>query len=202
MKLLWLATLMAVTAPGIASAAIVNVDASNGFNYVPGGGSDPAPVAGDQISFVGTPPTLSLAAGTYTITNATGEAGADPNLTAWSYNVGTSSWAWRFVLATASGTVINFYDAGSGSSKAYVAGLASVQDFSTTFTLAAPTTVAFTLQDYYVPDNAGGVSLDVQPFATSTPGVPEPAAWTLMIGGFGLTGGAMRRRRAMAGQLA
>jgi hypothetical protein len=26
--------------------------------------------------------------------------------------------------------------------------------------------------------------------------VPEPAAWVLMIGGFGLAGGALRRRKA------
>jgi hypothetical protein len=26
-------------------------------------------------------------------------------------------------------------------------------------------------------------------------GVPEPASWALMLGGFGLVGGAMRRRR-------
>ena len=29
---------------------------------------------------------------------------------------------------------------------------------------------------------------------TASPGVPEPAAWAMMIAGFGLVGGAMRRR--------
>jgi hypothetical protein len=33
---------------------------------------------------------------------------------------------------------------------------------------------------------------------TFTASVPEPATWALMIGGFGLAGGALRRRRAMA----
>ena len=28
------------------------------------------------------------------------------------------------------------------------------------------------------------------------PGVPEPTTWSLLIGGFGLVGGAMRRRSA------
>lgn len=43
-----------------------------------------------------------------------------------------------------------------------------------------PFDVAFTLQD------------------ASAGGVPEPAAWTMMIGGFGLAGAALRRRRAVA----
>jgi hypothetical protein len=33
---------------------------------------------------------------------------------------------------------------------------------------------------------------------TLSPGVPEPASWALMIGGFGLAGVALRRRRAAA----
>ncbi|MEP2101127.1 MAG: PEPxxWA-CTERM sorting domain-containing protein [Parasphingorhabdus sp.] len=32
---------------------------------------------------------------------------------------------------------------------------------------------------------------------TAAPAVPEPATWAMMIGGFGLVGGAMRRRRKM-----
>jgi hypothetical protein len=32
-------------------------------------------------------------------------------------------------------------------------------------------------------------------FDGAAPGVPEPAAWSLMIGGFGLAGGVLRRRR-------
>ncbi|MHA6718331.1 PEPxxWA-CTERM sorting domain-containing protein [Sphingomonas sp. RS6] len=46
---------------------------------------------------------------------------------------------------------------------------------------------------------AGGWSLT---FTTDATGgaVPEPAAWAMMIGGFGLAGAAMRRRRSVAGQ--
>ncbi|WP_337658629.1 PEPxxWA-CTERM sorting domain-containing protein [Sphingorhabdus sp. Alg231-15] len=33
---------------------------------------------------------------------------------------------------------------------------------------------------------------------TAVPAVPEPATWAMMIGGFGLVGGAMRRRRKLA----
>ncbi len=36
-------------------------------------------------------------------------------------------------------------------------------------------------------------------FDGSSAGIPEPASWALMIAGFGLMGGAIRRRRAVAG---
>ena len=35
-------------------------------------------------------------------------------------------------------------------------------------------------------------------FAVQTPAVPEPATWAMMIAGFGLVGGVMRRRRVSA----
>jgi len=40
---------------------------------------------------------------------------------------------------------------------------------------------------------SGGFTLSTPPIPT--PGVPEPAAWAMLIAGFGLTGAAMRRRR-------
>lgn len=40
-------------------------------------------------------------------------------------------------------------------------------------------------------NNLGGVSLSIT-------AVPEPTSWALMIGGFGLAGAALRRRRAVA----
>ncbi|OAN58106.1 hypothetical protein A7X12_06220 [Sphingomonas sp. TDK1] len=49
-------------------------------------------------------------------------------------------------------------------------------------------------------DDSAGAYGDVQFKADfsvgATSGVPEPAAWAMMIGGFGLAGGALRRRRA------
>ncbi len=38
----------------------------------------------------------------------------------------------------------------------------------------------------------------VTTFSTTTPAVPEPASWAMLITGFGLVGAAARRRRAMA----
>jgi hypothetical protein len=45
-----------------------------------------------------------------------------------------------------------------------------------------------------VTDSNAGVFFDT--VAVTTAGVPEPAAWALMIGGFGMAGAMLRRRRA------
>lgn len=44
-------------------------------------------------------------------------------------------------------------------------------------------------------NDPGGVIFDNFSFDTAVAGVPEPATWAMMIGGFGLIGSAMRRRR-------
>ena len=57
---------------------------------------------------------------------------------------------------------------------------------------------SFALQPVFVNDSsyaAGGYCSSELPFAT-TAGVPEPKSWALMIGGFGLVGVSLRRRRA------
>jgi hypothetical protein len=57
------------------------------------------------------------------------------------------------------------------------------------FTLTTATTMKFWIPDaIFFLDNDGGVSF-------SLTAVPEPASWALMIGGFGLTGAVLRRRR-------
>jgi hypothetical protein len=48
--------------------------------------------------------------------------------------------------------------------------------------------VAFVSADYYLPDNAGGISLNIA-------AVPEPETYAMMLAGLGLLGGAARRRR-------
>jgi hypothetical protein len=65
------------------------------------------------------------------------------------------------------------------------------------YTILAPSgTVAllFGVNDDIFSDNTGALTIGV----TGLPGVPEPAAWTLMIGGLGVTGAALRRRRRLA----
>ncbi len=42
------------------------------------------------------------------------------------------------------------------------------------------------------------ISVSFPDNVTPLPGVPEPAAWAMMVAGFGLAGGAMRRRKALA----
>lgn len=159
-------------AAATAQAQLLNIDASHGFTF-DGGGSDPAPLPGQHINPIGAPVTLALGAGTYRVRNAAGQAGA--LFDAWSYNLGTSSWAWAFVTYDAGSQNTLFYaQAGSGSSRAQVAALPQVQAFETTFTLAQATTVGFTLRDYYVPDNGGGISLRVS-------AVPEPAMALLWL---------------------
>lgn len=191
------AILVGVPTVAAAQSTIINIGHENGFTYVVGGGSDPAPVPGQFINFIGGPPSLNLAAGDYRITNGTGMAGANPDYAAWSYNLGNSSWAWGFVAAKDTGEVLAYGEAGYGNSKAQVAALSAVQNFSMILSLPAPTTVVFTLRDYYVPDNGGGISLAIAPLSRDPGpgGVPEPAAWALMLAGFGLTGSVIRRRR-------
>jgi len=45
--------------------------------------------------------------------------------------------------------------------------------------------------------NEGGTDADLNlwAFKTGTPSVPEPASWAMMVGGFGVVGGALRARR-------
>ena len=55
-------------------------------------------------------------------------------------------------------------------------------------------------QLYFFVGNAGSYSFDTTGLrlAISTADVPEPATWAMMIGGFGLAGGSLRRRRTVA----
>ena len=60
--------------------------------------------------------------------------------------------------------------------------------YGTTITLAGPTTLYAQVNDTFYPNNGDAFQVDVA-------AVPEPAAWVLLIGGFAVTGVAMRARR-------
>lgn len=49
----------------------------------------------------------------------------------------------------------------------------------------------------FISNDSGGIEVDHLQYGLNGPGVPEPASWALMIGGFGLAGAALRRRRPL-----
>ncbi|KQR83539.1 hypothetical protein ASG07_07440 [Sphingomonas sp. Leaf343] len=49
--------------------------------------------------------------------------------------------------------------------------------------------------------NSGTVTLDYYGYSGPVSYVPEPATWAMMIGGFGMVGGAARRRRTAIGRV-
>ncbi|WP_341677124.1 hypothetical protein [Niveibacterium sp. SC-1] len=174
-------------------ATIINLDASHGFTY-DWGGSDPAPLPGQHINFIGTPETLTLGAGRYAITYAGGLSGG--LFEGWSFNTGESpSWAWAFVIADAASQKVILY--GEAQARAYsaaqLATMPAVRDFRAIFELPATTELAFTLRDYYVPDNAGGVSLQVLALPREVEELPEPAS--LGMAWLGLAALSLSRRR-------
>ena len=181
-------------AAAAAQAQIVNIDATHGFTF-DGGGSDPAPQPGQHINPIGAPLLLTLDAGTYTLTNAVGQPGALFN--AWSFNVGTASWYWAFVTYDAgTNRTLRYFAAGDvKNSAAAVAAQPAVQQFSDQLVLAQRTTVGFTLRDYYVPDNAGGISVRV----VAVSPVPEPTPTALLLAGLGVVAVLARRSSRLAG---
>jgi hypothetical protein len=75
--------------------------------------------------------------------------------------------------------------------------------FSQTFTIDGPTTVVLDLNNisdigFFPLGGQGGVELGGFNTAASSPGVPEPSAWTMILIGFAGMGAALRRRGRFA----
>ncbi len=67
------------------------------------------------------------------------------------------------------------------------------------FTLGQTQAVNFFIRDDSYDNNSGGVSLRLERLIGTTPPVPEPTTWAMMLAGFGLAGAAMRTRGRSAG---
>ncbi|HET6971852.1 MAG TPA: PEPxxWA-CTERM sorting domain-containing protein [Phenylobacterium sp.] len=184
--------------PVAATAAIVNVDAhlTGCVSASTCGGQHYGP--GIYIGDLYSPAQLTLDAGTYTITNAAGQAGANPAFDAWNFNSGSDqNWVWAFIMVDDANKVILLDSIPYGTTPfigSHAAAAASGAGYSASFTLAATTTLDFITEDYGPYDNLGGVALRVEPDSGPVGAVPEPASWASMIAGFGLAGATLRRR--------
>jgi len=156
--------------------AIISIDATRyGFAFP----TDPAPTPGQTITPITNPPgqplnQMTVAAGTYQITNGTGQPGADSNFTGWRFN-SNPNWVWNFVIADNATNKVVFYGEADGvqGTQAAIAAQPAVQNYLATFTLPATTTLSFMIRDYFLPDNAGGMALNLQL-------IPEPSGGVLL----------------------
>jgi hypothetical protein len=107
-----------------------------------------------------------------------------------------SAYSFTSTLGNFTGTLSDVLSAGPVSSRvltAYALGTFTPAGSFSSFA-AGPASLTFS----FTQNNAngavsGGFTMSTPPVAA--PGVPEPAAWAMLIAGFGLTGAAMRRRR-------
>ncbi|CAM3043992.1 hypothetical protein SPAN111604_01060 [Sphingomonas antarctica] len=94
------------------------------------------------------------------------------------------------------GVLVSIYNGASllysSSALAGTPAAATQATFNFTQALAAGSTVSF------VVNNNGNYQYDSTGLSASIAAVPEPAQWALMIGGFGVVGVTMRRRRSAA----
>lgn len=95
----------------------------------------------------------------------------------------------------------NFYD-GATLVKTYSGGSSTSGQLSAYAALFPPNNAGFTFDsftaDFTITDLATPATLDSSflSYSIVSPGaVPEPASWALMLGGFGMIGGALRTRR-------
>ncbi len=183
------AVVAAALALGSAHATVVNISATLQDNPVTvdlGGG----------VTGVGT--TLSLAAGSYTVT-AVDTSFAGATFTAanrFGYAaLPTVGWEWDYFYSIdgAAGVAVGDAAYGGLNNAAYrdsAADAFAAAPGPITFTLASAGNVTFYWLDDAFGDNIGGVSLDVTPSA-----VPETGSLALMMAGLAALGIAARHRR-------
>ncbi len=176
-----------------ANADIIYINAQvNGASTAGGGPTNPDVLPGAYLPDIYAPKNqLTLTAGTYLVTNAA----TSGTYSAWNYEgfPSSSNWAWSFLIADdqTSTVLVDGWVDGTASTQAGVAGLTgittwngntllsatSTAGFTYTLTLAQTTTLDFLIDDYYLPDNGGGVALNISPLAP--PSAPEPSTLTL-----------------------
>jgi PEP-CTERM motif len=192
----------------LAGAALLACGAASAGDIVniPGAGASGAganifsyPVAPGTLVDLFNPVLVPLPAGTYTLVDAWGLAGATYDT--WNFEQSApGSWASHYVAAEVLGSggyrllvdgvslldpsCHNHFCAWDTQAQAAAAFLATP---AYTFTLAQPATVAFASADYFLPDNLGGISLLIT-------AVPEPGPWALLAGGLLALCGRLRRQ--------
>lgn len=99
----------------------------------------------------------------------------------------------------------NFYHFADFDASVSIGTIAAGESFTLTYLMDAYAFTADVAQEAYAyigdPFGMGGPDYQMIPRVVPgdpAPGIPEPASWALMIAGFGLVGGAMRRRRHVA----
>lgn len=130
---------------------------------------------------------LTLDAGTYIITNGA-TSGYD---SAWNFEgyPNSPNWAWSFLIADDATTkvLVDGYVGAIESTQAAMAGLVgtttwdgttelaatSTRDFKATLILTHTTTLDFLIDDFYLADNGGGVTININ-------SVPEPSSITML----------------------
>jgi hypothetical protein len=162
---------------GVISYTIFNTPAYDGdFFYDLGGFGDPPGPVGDGIE-----QTVATTAGTtYRLTfGLTSESGPGAGPSQIEILIGSQS---------------TFFDLISGNIPLGVAFTTHTIDYVAT---GASTTIQF-IETLNISGGNNDPMIDGVSFGVPSGSVPEPAAWTLLIGGFGFAGAALRRRREAA----
>ena len=157
------------------------------------------------------PVQYTVGPGTYVIKDAWSPTGGlEPGALydAWNFQAGNPvawAWHWKVLLDDGSdGSTINpanynsfilaDVDPTESFSTEYEAALFGAETAPTVLTFTRTTTLDFVVNDYYLPDNAGGVSLDIKRITAT----PEPSTILLLVSGLLGLGAKVVRRNQIA----